>query len=85
MKKKYVGHIKNPCVFIQYLIELFTPTNRRVVDLTCFIGVSIVATRACEQHLLAFEGDSDILEHVLKPLLEFFSRREVIYGEYLRS
>ena len=29
-----------------------------------------MATRACVRHLLAFEGDSDMFEHILKSLLE---------------
>jgi hypothetical protein len=56
--------------FFQYLIELFTPTIGRVVDLTCSIRSSILATHACGRHLLAFEGDNDMFEHILKPLLE---------------
>ena len=56
--------------FLQDLIELFTPSNGHVVDLTCFIGASIMATCACGRHLLAFEGDNDMFEHILKPLLE---------------
>ena len=56
--------------FFQDLIESFRPTNRRIVDLTCSIGVCIVATRACGKHFFAFDGDNDMLEHILKPLLE---------------
>ena len=56
--------------FFQDLIELFTQTNGRVVDLTYSIGSSIMATRECGRHLLAFEGDNDMFEHILKPLLE---------------
>jgi hypothetical protein len=29
-----------------------------------------LATRTCGRHLLAFEGDNDMFEHILKPLLE---------------
>ena len=56
--------------FFQDLIELFTPSNGGVVDLTCSTGASILATRACGRHLLAFEGDNDMFEHILKLLLE---------------
>ena len=56
--------------FFQNLIELFTPTNGRVVDVTCSIGSSILATRTFGRHLLAIEGDNDMFEHILKPLLE---------------
>jgi hypothetical protein len=56
--------------FLQDLIELFTPSNGRVVDLTCSTGASIMAIHACGRHLLAFEGDNDMFEHILKPLLE---------------
>ena len=59
---------KLPC-FFQYLIELFTPTDEHIVDLTCFTGASIIVTRACGRHLLAFEGDNDVFEYILKPLL----------------
>jgi hypothetical protein len=38
--------------------------------LTCSTGASILATRACGRHLLAFEGDNDMFEHILKPFLE---------------
>ena len=68
--KPWRGPYKKSPRFFQDLIELFTPTNGRVVDLTCSTGASILATRACGRHLLAFEGDSDIFEHILKPLLE---------------
>jgi hypothetical protein len=51
-------------------MELFTPPNGRVVDLTCSIGTSILATRVCGRHPLAFEGDNDMFEHILKPLSE---------------
>ena len=57
------GHINNRR-------ELFTPTNGRVVDLTCSTRASIMATCACGKHFLAFEGDNDMFEHILKPLLE---------------
>ena len=56
--------------FFQDLIELFTPSNRRVVDLTCSTRASILTTRACGRHLLAFEGDINMFEHILKPLLD---------------
>jgi hypothetical protein len=49
---------------------LFTPTNERVVDLTCSTGSFIWITHAYDKHLLAFEGDNDMFEHILKPLLE---------------
>ena len=55
--------------FFQDIIELFTPTNGRVVDLTCSTGSSIMARIACGKHLLPFEGDNDMFEHILKPLL----------------
>jgi hypothetical protein len=29
-----------------------------------------MATRACGRHLIAFEGNNDMFEHILKPLLE---------------
>jgi len=64
------GPYKKSRRFFQDLIELFTPSNGRVVDLTCSTGASILATRACDRHLLAFEGDNDMFEHILKPLLE---------------
>ena len=56
--------------FFQDLIELVTPSNGRVVDLTCFTIASIMATRACGRRFLAFEGDNDMCKHILKPLLE---------------
>ena len=56
--------------FFQKLIELFTPTNGRVVDLACSTGISILTTRACRIHFLTYEGDNDMFEHILKPLLE---------------
>jgi hypothetical protein len=56
--------------FLQDLIELFTTSNGRVVDLTCSTRASILETSACDRHLLAFEGDNDMFEHILKPLLE---------------
>jgi DNA modification methylase len=68
------GHIKICCVFFQNLIELFTPTNGRVVDLTCSSGASILATCACGRHLLEFEGNNDMFEHILKPLMEKVSK-----------
>ena len=49
---------------------MVTASNGRVVDLTCSLIVSIMATRACGRHLLAFEGDYDMFKHILKPLLE---------------
>ena len=64
--------------FFQNLIELFTPTNERTVDLTCSTRASILVTHACGRHLLAFKGDNDIFEHILKPLLEKSSERRVI-------
>ena len=63
-------HIKNRLVFFQDLIELFTPTNGRIVDLICSTGASMLAIRACGRHLLAFEGDNDMFEHILKPHFE---------------
>ena len=63
------AHKKSPS-FFQDLVELFTPTNGRVVDLTCSTGSYIMATRACGRHLFAFEGDNDMFEHILKLLLE---------------
>jgi hypothetical protein len=64
------GSYKKSPHFFQDLIELFTPSNGRVVDLTCSTRVSILATHACGKHLLAFEGDNDIFKHILKLLLE---------------
>ena len=64
------GAHKNSSRFFQDLIELLTPTNERVVDLTCSTGSSIITTRPCGRYLLAFEGDNDMFEHILKPLLE---------------
>ena len=49
---------------------MFTPTNRRVVDWTYSTGSSILATRTCGIHLVAFEGDNNMFEHILKPLLK---------------
>ena len=49
---------------------MFTPTNERVVDLTCSTRASILATHAYGRHLFAFEVDNDMFEHILKPLLE---------------
>ena len=57
------AHQKSPR-FFQDLIELFTPTNGCVVDLTCSIGSSIMTTRACGKHLFAFEGENDMFEHI---------------------
>ena len=46
------GAHQNSMYVFQDHIELFTPTNGCVVDLTCFTGSSIMATRACDrQHL----------------------------------
>jgi hypothetical protein len=64
------GAISKIAAFLQDLIELLTPSNGRVVDLTCSTVASIMATRACGRHLLAFEGDNDMFEHILKPLLK---------------
>ena len=66
-------HQKSPR-FFQDLIELFPPTNGRIVDLTCSIEVSIMATCACGIHLFAFEGDSDMFEHILKSFLKNVSK-----------
>ena len=50
-KSKGEAHQKPPR-FFQDLIELFTATNGRVVDLTCSTGSPIMATRACDKILL---------------------------------
>jgi hypothetical protein len=68
--KPWRGPYKKSPRFLQNLIELFTPSNGRVVDFTCSTGASIMATRTCGRHLLAFEGDNDMFKHILKPLLE---------------
>jgi hypothetical protein len=68
--KLWRGPYKKSSRFLQNLIELFTPSNGRIVDLTCSIGAFIMATCACGRHLLAFEGDNDMFEHILKSLLE---------------
>jgi hypothetical protein len=64
------GAISKIAALFEDLIELFTPSNGCVGDLTYFTGASILATRACGKHLLTFEGDNDMFEHILKPLLE---------------
>jgi hypothetical protein len=66
------GPYKKLSRFFQDLIELVTSSNGRVVDLTCSTIASIMTTRACGIHLLAFEGDNDMFKHIMKPLLEFF-------------
>ena len=69
-ERPWRGPYKKSLRFIQDIIELFTPTNGRVVDLTCSIGGSIMATCACGRHLFTFKSDSDMFEHILKPFLE---------------
>jgi hypothetical protein len=68
--KPWRGQYKKLSSFLQDLIEFFTPSNGCIVDLKYSIGASIMATRACGRHLLAFEGNNDMFEHILKPLLE---------------
>jgi hypothetical protein len=70
--KPWRGPYKKSLHFLQDLIELLTPSNGRVVDLTCSTVASIMATHACGRHLMAFEGDNDMFEHILKPLLKRF-------------
>jgi hypothetical protein len=69
-EKPWRGPYQKSPRFLQDLIELFTPSNGRVIDLTCSTRASIMTTRVCGRHLLAFEGDNDMFEHILKPLLE---------------
>ena len=64
--------------FFQNLIELFTPSNGRVIDLTCSTEASILATRTCGRHIFAFEGDNDMFEHTLEIVLKEGSSRENI-------
>ena len=68
-ERPWRGPYKKSPHFFQDLIELFTPTNEHIVNLTCSIRASFLATRACGSHLLAFESDNDMFEHILKPLL----------------
>jgi hypothetical protein len=68
--KPWRGLYKKLPRFFQDLIELVTTSNGRVVDLTCSTIASIMATRACGRHLLAFEGDNDMFKQILKPFLE---------------
>ena len=64
--------------FFQDLIELVTPSNGRVVDLTSSTRASIMATRACGRHVLEFEGDNDIFKSLLEKILKEGSSKENI-------
>jgi hypothetical protein len=74
--KPWRGPYKKLPLIFQDLIELVTTSNGLVVDLTCSTIASIMATCACGRHILAFEGDNDMVKHILKPLLEKILKEE---------
>ena len=54
-ERPWKGIYKKLPHFFQDLIKLFIiPTNGRIVDLTCSTRSSIMTTRTCGRHLLAF-------------------------------
>lgn len=56
--------------FFQISMKSLSPKGGCVIDLICSTRGSLLASRACNSHLLAFQGDQEIFDIELKPIFD---------------